>query len=186
MTTDVCKQSIIIRIRMVKNGGFTLIELLIVVAIVGIIASIAAPNLLRARWAGNEASAIGSLRAINAAQAIFATSCSNGSYAPSLLTLGRGPAGGSDGFIGADLGTDPALKSSYTITLTPGTLAVGSRATCNGLAPGSTATTYFVSAEPTSAGGRFFATNQDGTIYQSTSLIPVAQHGAPVDADPIG
>ena len=64
MTTDVCKQSII-RIRMVKNGGFTLIELLIVVAIVGIIASIAVTNLLRARWAGNEASAIGSLRAIN-------------------------------------------------------------------------------------------------------------------------
>ena len=74
---------------MKKQQGFTLIELLIVVAIIAVIAAIAVPNLLNARMAANETSAIAALRLVGSAQVAYMTTVGEYTSLNALASMGH-------------------------------------------------------------------------------------------------
>jgi type IV pilus assembly protein PilA len=150
------------------DKGFTLIELLIVVTIIGVIAATSVPGLLRARMTANETSAIGTLRAVSAAEASYASTCGSGAYAVLFATLAVGPGLSSDGYISPDLAV-ASSKSGYTFLLAPGAGASPQPPDCNGVV---TTSAYYASAVPvtlSATGTRGFASSQGGAVWQDIS-----------------
>jgi prepilin-type N-terminal cleavage/methylation domain-containing protein len=172
------------------EAGFTLIDMLFVVAIVGLLASMAIPGLMRARGAAQASSALGTMRVVNSAQLTFAISCGLGFYSPDFPTLGAPPPNSTEGYLPPELSSGFTFdKSGYIFSLA-GTPLAGAPASCNGLAAGMSSPGYAVVADPidtSGATGRYFGTNADGLIYQDTATLSTTmpETGGPPSGSPI-
>jgi type IV pilus assembly protein PilA len=154
-----------------KQSGFSLLELLIVVAIIGIIAAIAVPNLMASRRAANEGSAISALRTIQTCELSYQATTGHGDYGDIPALRGE--------FL-TDTVLGSGAKSGYNFVATPS-------------APGVRPAVFYAIASPIITSGvgqtgtRRFGVAEDGVLHGDVNaLTPFADAAAVRAAPPVG
>jgi len=146
---------------------------IVFVPILLIIAAIAIPNLLRARMAANEASAVGALRTYSTAMITYASQCPNVGFPASVQDLGPGNGDCNGANLVNTVFATPAMeRSGYRFFYSPGPTD-----------PGSHVVTYTITADPVTentTGSRHFFVDESGVIRYARDM-PATSASPPLE-----